>query len=232
MLTPWHRRPDICGQPRCRAIADPPLPIPRRRVHIPAMAVLKIVRMGHPALARPANPVPDPSVPEIHQLVADMVDTLEDAGGIGLAATQVAVPLRLVMFFVPALRTSGEAGDEPVPLTILANPVIEALDDEQETEYEACLSVPGLTGPVPRWRRIRYRGVSPTGESIEREASGFHARVVQHECDHLDGILYPMRMADLSKLAYVDQLKELESPEGRRAAAEAEAADERERVEP
>jgi peptide deformylase len=195
------------------------------------MAIRKIVKMGHPALARPADAVPDPKSPEIHQLVADMVDTLEDAGGIGLAATQVAVPLRLVMFFVPALRTSGAAGDEAVPLTILANPVIEPLGEEQETAYEACLSVPGLTGPVPRWKRIRYRGVTPVGELVEREASGFHARVVQHECDHLDGILYPMRMSDLSKLAFVDQLKELDGPD-KAAAAEAEEAEALERVQP
>jgi peptide deformylase len=193
------------------------------------MAVLKIVRMGHPVLAHPADPVPDPRVPEIHQLVADMVDTLEDAGGIGLAATQVGLPLRLVIFFVPALRTSGAAGDQPVPLTILVNPQIEPIGEEQETAYEACLSVPGLTGPVPRWRRIRYRGVTPMGEVIEREASGFHARVVQHECDHLDGILYPMRMSDLSKLAYVDQLKELDSQEARQA-AEADEAEALEKV--
>jgi peptide deformylase len=196
------------------------------------MAVLKIVRMGHPALAQPADPVPDPKAPEIHRLVADMVDTLEDAGGIGLAATQVAVPLRLVIFFVPALRASGAEGDAAVPLTILCNPVIEPIGEEQETAYEACLSVPGLTGPVPRWKHIRYCGVTPVGELVEREATGFHARVVQHECDHLDGILYPMRMADISKLAFVDQLKELDAADGGEAAAEAEAAEALERVQP
>ena len=175
------------------------------------MAILKVARMGHPVLRRPADSVIDPHSPEIRQLVADMLDTMRDEGGVGLAATQVHVPLRLVMFHVPAGRAEQDGPDaggvpQSVPLTVLINPEIEPLGDEKELGWEACLSVPGLTGVVPRWRRIRYRGVTPTGETIEREAEGFHARIVQHECDHLDGILYPMRMTDLSLLGFADEM--------------------------
>ncbi len=184
------------------------------------MAILKIARMGHPVLSRPADPVTDPTAPQIRRLVADMLETLEDAGGVGLAAPQVHVPLRVVVFFVPAARAAGSGGGEAVPLTVLVNPEVEPIGEEREVAYEGCLSVPGLTGPVPRHRAVRYRGWTPAGERIEREAQGFHARVVQHETDHLDGILYPMRMTDLSKLAFVEELSRSRSP----AAAEAEAA--------
>ncbi|MEX2200428.1 MAG: peptide deformylase [Dongiaceae bacterium] len=173
------------------------------------MAILKVARMGHPVLRRPADPVRDPGAPEIRRLVADMLDTMRDESGVGLAATQVHVPLRLVIFEVPAQRMAPGTGPDSVagvPLTVLINPEIEPLDEEKELGWEACLSVPGLTGVVPRWRRIRYRGLTPTGETIEREAEGFHARVVQHECDHLDGILYPMRMTDLSLLGFADEI--------------------------
>ncbi|MBX6321775.1 MAG: peptide deformylase [Rhodospirillaceae bacterium] len=181
------------------------------------MAILKIARMGHPVLSRPAAPVPDPTAAEIRRLIADMLDTLEDAGGIGLAAPQVHVPLRVVVFFVPATR----AGDgEAVPLTVLVNPEVEAIGEDKEVAYEGCLSVPGLTGPVPRFRAVRYSGWTQAGERVAREAHGFHARVVQHETDHLDGILYPMRMTDLSKLAFVEELSRSRDP----AAAEAAAA--------
>ena len=171
------------------------------------MAILKVARMGHPVLRRPADPVGDPRAPEIRRLVADMLDTMRDEGGVGLAATQVHVPLRLVIFEVPAGRAEPDGPDGAgVPLTVLINPEIEPLGDEKEFGWEACLSVPGLTGVVPRWRRIRYRGLTPTGETVDREAEGFHARVVQHECDHLDGILYPMRMTDLSLLGFADEI--------------------------
>jgi peptide deformylase len=168
------------------------------------MAILKIARMGHPVLRRPADPVADPTAPAIARLLADMKETLADAGGVGLAAPQVHVPLRIVIFEVPAHR-AGEEG--PVPMTCLINPAIEPLDEEKDLGWEACLSVPGLTGLVPRWRHIRYRGVSPSGEAIERDAHDFHARVVQHECDHLDGTLYPQRMTDLSLLSFVEEMK-------------------------
>ncbi len=174
---------------------------------LPAMAILKIARMGHPVLSRVADPVEDPTAPEIQMLVEDMVDTMVDAPGTGLAAPQVHVPLRVVVFLVRAERTTGIDGDTPVDLTVLINPVLQPLGDETNEAYEGCLSVPGLTGAVPRFTRLRYRGVDLQGNAIDRTVAGFHARVVQHECDHLDGILYPQRMTDLSKLAFVDEMR-------------------------
>ena len=179
------------------------------------MAILKIARMGHPVLKRIADPVEDPTSPEIHRLINDMVDTLEDIGGAGLAAPQVHVPLRLVIFRVPAARLAAEEGGNPsaIPLTALINPEITPLSTEMAEGIEACLSVPGLAGMVPRYRNIRYKAQQPDGSLIEREASGFHARVVQHECDHLDGILYPMRMTDLASLSFVEELRRFERQE-------------------
>ena len=174
------------------------------------MAILKIARMGHPVLKRRADEVEDPTSPELANLIKDMMDTLADVGGVGLAAPQVHVPLRVVIFHVPKARMEAEDGEGPaigVPLTYLINPVIEPLQPDMEEGIEACLSVPGLAGAVPRYTQIRYRGVTPIGEPIDRIAKGFHARVVQHECDHLDGVLYPMRMTDLSKLSFVEELK-------------------------
>ena len=176
------------------------------------MAILKIARMGHPVLKRRADAVEDPTSPEIANLIKDMEDTLQDVGGVGLAAPQVHVPLQVVIFHVPKARMEAEDGEGPaigIPLTYLINPVIEPIGGPEDMEegVEACLSVPGLAGSVPRFRQIRYRGVTPSGEPIDRVAKGFHARVVQHECDHLDGVLYPMRMTDLSKLSFVEELK-------------------------
>ncbi|MBF0333884.1 MAG: peptide deformylase [Alphaproteobacteria bacterium] len=169
------------------------------------MAILKIARMGHPALRRPASPVDDPLAPEIRRLAADMIATMDDAGGTGLAAPQVHVPLRVVVFRVAASRAGDGLG--AVPTTVLINPEIKALDESVETAHEACLSVPGLTGPVARLVHIGYAGWGLDGSRIEREARGFHARVVQHECDHLDGVLYPARMADISALGFVEELR-------------------------
>lgn len=172
------------------------------------MAILKIARMGHPVLRRRADPVDDPTAPEIRQLLEDMMDTLDDSGGIGLAAPQVHVPLRVVIFFVPAQRIDSAGEDsEGVPLTVLLNPVIEPLSDETTLGWEACLSVPGLTGAVPRYHRIRYTGIDADGATIDRVAEGYHARVVQHECDHLDGVLYPQRMTDLKDLIFESELR-------------------------
>lgn len=180
------------------------------------MAILKIARMGHPVLLRRAEPVPDPSAPQIRHLVQDMLETMEDAGGTGLAAPQVHVPLRLVVFFVDGARAEAEDGasdpgepvdSEPVPLTVLINPQIEPLGEDKALGWEACLSVPGLAGEVPRYQGIRYRGVDLDGNEIAREAHGFHARVVQHEVDHLDGVLYPQRMTDLSRLVFTTEMK-------------------------
>ena len=172
------------------------------------MAILKIARMGHPVLKARAESVADPKAPEIQQLVSDMIDTLQDVGGIGLAAPQVHISKRVVIFFVPGDRraASGEPAED-IPLTVLINPEIEPLGEEKATGIEACLSVPGLAGQVPRWTHIRYRALDLHGRMFEREASGYHARVVQHECDHLDGVLYPMRMTDLSSLAFVEELR-------------------------
>jgi peptide deformylase len=170
------------------------------------MAILKIARMGHPVLGRPAEPVADPTAPEVKALIADMWETLMDVGGAGLAAPQVHVPQRVVIFHVPTERAEREE-TEAVPPTALINPVITPLDDELALGWEACLSVPGLAGQVPRFQRVLYRGVTPEGVELVREAEGFHARLVQHECDHLDGLLYPMRMTDLSKLMFVEEMR-------------------------
>ncbi len=173
------------------------------------MAILKIARMGHPALRTPAVAVEDPASPEIKALVANMVETMDDADGTGLAAPQVHVGLRVVVFFVDASRVSEEEELEEgggIPLTVLINPEIEPLSEEMELGWEGCLSVPGMSGEVPRYSHIRYRGVGLDGKPFEREASGFHARVVQHECDHLDGILYPARVVDINRFGFTDAL--------------------------
>lgn len=171
------------------------------------MAILKIARMGHPVLSQVAEPVEDPTAPEIRALVEDMVETMIDAPGTGLAAPQVHVPLRLVVFLVRPERTTGIEGDTPVDLTVLINPVLEPLGPETNEGFEGCLSVPGLTGAVPRFTRLRYRGFDLDGNVVDRTVAGFHARVVQHECDHLDGILYPQRMPDLTKLGFVEEIR-------------------------
>ncbi len=172
------------------------------------MAILRIARMGHPVLAQPAAPVEVPTAPEIRRLVADMIETMADAPGIGLAAPQVHVPLRVVVFRVPVERDEdADAETEDVPLTALVNPEIEPLGEEMESAIESCLSLPGMAGMVPRHVRIRYRATTPEGAALERLAEGYHARVVQHECDHLDGILYPMRMTDLSTLGYGEEMR-------------------------
>ena len=169
------------------------------------MSILKLARMGNPILRQSAKPVADPTSPEIRQLVGDMVETMADAGGVGLAAPQVHVSLRVIIFCVPAARITGAAGDEPTDLTALVNPVIEPLDEAKDLGWEGCLSIPGLRGAVPRYRRIRYRGTDLGGLTVEREAAGFHARVLQHECDHLDGIMFPERMTDMRLLGFVEE---------------------------
>lgn len=167
------------------------------------MAILKIARMGHPVLMGMAQPVEDPTDPRIHGLIADMVETMADAPGIGLAAPQVHVPLRVVVFRVPGERTEDK---KDVPLTVLINPVIEVIGDEVAEDWEGCLSLPAMNGRVPRPTHIRYRAQGLDGKTFEREAMGYHARVVQHECDHLDGILYPMRMTDLTTFGFAEEM--------------------------
>ena len=170
------------------------------------MAILKIARMGHPVLIERAGPVADPGAAEIRRLVRDMIETMEDAQGAGLAAPQVHVPLRLFVFRVSPDRTEGDPEDEPIGNTVLINPAVELLTDERVLRWEGCLSIPGLRAAVPRAPRIRYRGVDCDGRRIEREVTGFHAGVVQHEYDHLDGILYPMRMTDFRLFGFTEEL--------------------------
>lgn len=167
------------------------------------LAVLKIARMGHPALMGIAAPVEDPKDPEIRRLARDMLDTMEDAPGIGLAAPQVHVPKRVVVYFVPEGRDVDGIGH---PLTVLVNPEITVLDAATESGVEGCLSLPGMSGLVARPRRIRVQALDLDGVPLDYEAVGFHARVVQHECDHLDGILYPMRMDDLASFGYSEEM--------------------------
>lgn len=173
------------------------------------MAILKIARMGHPVLLGEAEPVADPTDPEIRRLIADMAETMHDAGGIGLAAPQVHVPLRIFIW-------RGGAGNA----IALINPEVEPIGEEMESGWEGCLSIPGLRGCVPRSRRIRFRGLDIEGRPMEGEAEGLAARVIQHETDHLDGILYPMRMADLSLFGFTEELA--------RAAAESRAREQEE----
>ena len=170
------------------------------------MAILKIARMGHPVLLRRCDPVSDPGAPEIRRLVADMIETMEDAPGVGLAAPQVHVPLRLFVFRVPDGRSGSDPDDTPVGNSVLINPEIELLSDDRVLRWEGCLSIPGLRAAVPRAPRIRYSGVDCDGNRIERQVSGFHAGVVQHEYDHLDGILYPMRMTDFRLFGFNEEL--------------------------
>ena len=171
------------------------------------MALLKIARMGHPVLRDPASVVKDPTAAWVRRLVDDMVETMEDAGGTGIAAPQVRQPCRIVVFRVAGDRLTELPGDVPQDLTVLVNPVVETLGEERVLGWEGCLSVPGLRGVVPRHLRVRYRGTGLDGEVIEREVEGFHARVVQHECDHLEGILYPQRMTDHRLLVFLEELQ-------------------------
>ncbi|MDQ7988997.1 MAG: peptide deformylase [Candidatus Dactylopiibacterium sp.] len=163
-----------------------------------------ILRMGDPRLLERAHEVEAFDTPALHALVTDMLDTMEAAGGVGLAAPQIGVPLRVVIF---GFEHSERYPDAPaVPQTVLVNPVLDFPDDQMEDGWEGCLSVPGLRGMVPRHLRLRYSGFDARGERIVREVEGFHARVVQHECDHLDGRLYPTRMRDLARFGFTDVL--------------------------
>lgn len=163
------------------------------------MAILKLARMGHPVLRRKAEAVADPTAEDVRRLVGDMIDSLDDSGGVGLAAPQIHVSRRVVIFRVPT--PEGKSGE----LSVLINPEVELLPGAVATGWEGCLSVPGLRGAVPRATRIRYRGFDLAGKLVDREAEGYHARIVQHECDHLDGVLYPQRMADFRLLAFVEE---------------------------
>jgi peptide deformylase len=174
------------------------------------MTVRTILKMGDPRLLRVAQAVKTFNTPELHSLIADMFETMRAAHGAGLAAPQIGVDLALVIF------GAGQPSSPPlnprypdapaIPATVLLNPHITPLGDAQDDDWEGCLSVPGLRGVVPRFSRIRYRGFDPMGVPIDREVAGFHARVVQHECDHLMGKLYPMRIRDFSQFGYLSEL--------------------------
>ena len=168
------------------------------------MTVRDILKMGDPRLLRIAQPVRAFDTPELHQLIDDLFETMHAVNGAGLAAPQIGVDLALVIF---GFKQNTRYPDAPsVPETVLINPVITPLAGDEEEGWEGCLSVPGLRGVVPRFARIRYTGFDPQGRPIEREAEGFHARVVQHECDHLVGKLYPMRIRDFSRFGFTSVL--------------------------
>jgi peptide deformylase len=169
------------------------------------MAVREILKMGDSRLLRVAQPVREFDTDAIHLLVSDMFDTMRAVNGAGLAAPQVGVDLQLVIFGSDA-RNPRYPDAPPVPRTVLLNPVIAPIGEEEQEDWEGCLSVPGLRAVVPRWAKIRYTGFDPYGEPIDRTVDGFHARVVQHECDHLIGKLYPMRVRDFTKFGFTDVL--------------------------
>lgn len=164
----------------------------------------EILRMGDARLLQRSREVTEFGTPELKQLIEDMFETMLAANGVGLAAPQIGIDLRVVIFGFDANPRYPDA--EPVPKTILINPVLTPLSTDQEEGWEGCLSVPGMRGSVPRYLQLRYNGFDPDGNPIDRIATGFHARVVQHECDHLDGILYPMRISDMSKFGFNDVL--------------------------
>ncbi len=168
------------------------------------MTVRRVLKMGDPFLYQRAGPVAAFDTPELHALIQDMFDTMYALNGAGLAAPQIGVSQRVVIFEVTANPRYPDV--EPVPTTVLINPVLTPIGAEMEEGWEGCLSVPGLRGRVSRHRRLRYTGFDAAGNPIDRTVSNFHARVVQHECDHLDGILYPMRLADIRLLGFEDAL--------------------------
>ena len=168
------------------------------------MAVREVLRMGHPVLRERAKRVEGVGTPELRALIQDMKDTMAAKNGAGLAAPQIGVGQRVVIFGVTGNPRYPDAED--VPFTVLVNPQITLLTREVEEGWEGCLSVPGMRGVVPRYTKLRYTGTDEEGNAIDRVADGFHARVVQHECDHLDGILYPQRMTDMSRFGFIEEL--------------------------
>ncbi len=166
--------------------------------------IREVLKMGDLRLLEKSRPVEAFGTPQLHELIADMRDTMAHLNGAGLAAPQIGVPLRVVIFGVTRNLRYPDA--EEVPDTVLVNPVITPVGEEMEEDWEGCLSVPGMRGVVPRFKRLRYQGFDESGNPIDRSVEGFHARVVQHECDHLDGILYPMRIRDMSQFGFVEVL--------------------------
>lgn len=168
------------------------------------MALLKIARMGNPVLHQVAQAVSDPKSPEIRLLIADMLETMADARGAGLAAPQIHQPLRLFVYHVPVNRVANP--EEALLPRVLINPDITPVGDEMMICSEGCLSIPGLRADVPRYARVRYSGLDENGDLVEGEATGFHANVLQHENDHLNGILYPQRVTDFDRFGYVEEM--------------------------
>ncbi len=168
------------------------------------MAVRQVLRMGHPTLLKVAQPVAKFNTATLDRLIEDMFDTMAEQGGVGLAAPQIGVSLRIIIFGFECSERYPDA--VPIPMTVLINPAIEFLDAEQQADWEGCLSVPDLRGVVSRYTRIRFRGVDQFGDVIERTVKDFHARVVQHEVDHLDGILYPQKIEDMTRFGFIDEL--------------------------
>ena len=168
------------------------------------MAIREILKMGHPTLLEVAKPVEKFNTSELDSIIEDMIDTMKENDGAGLAAPQIGLGMQLVIFGFDSNERYPEA--DQVPFTVLINPVITPIGDEEEDGWEGCLSVPGLMGVVPRFKKIRYQGKDQHGNEIDREVDSFHARVVQHECDHLIGKLYPMRIRDFSQFGYLDTL--------------------------
>lgn len=174
------------------------------------MAIRTVLRMGDPRLLEVAAPVASFDTPELHELLQDMRDTMAALSGAGLAAPQVGIGLQVVIFGVAANPRYPDA--ELVPDTVLINPVLTPLGYDMDDSWEGCLSIPGLRGLVPRHKRLHYQGFDQFGNQIDRTVSGFHARVVQHECDHLQGVLYPMRIRDMSQFGFVEELFPGNSP--------------------
>ena len=168
------------------------------------MAIHPVLRMGHPLLSQSATEVQDFNTAALDNLIGDMLDTMRAEDGVGLAAPQIGISKRVVVFGFDQNPRYKDA--PPVPLTVLINPVINPVDDTMEDGWEGCLSVPGMRGLVPRYRRIEYQGFDASGTPVQVKAEGFHARVVQHECDHLDGILYPQRVRDFTRFGYIAEL--------------------------
>lgn len=174
------------------------------------MSAKSIVRAGDPVLRRVAVPVADPTAPEIRDLVREMEASLAEAGGIGLAAPQIGISQRVILISVPATRRSDDPDDGPLPLTALVNPELTPIGDERALGMEGCLSIPGMRGEVERWLRVRLTAVTPEGRPVDAVMTGMRARVLQHEVDHLDGVLYLDRMTDFTRFGYVEELMEAE----------------------
>lgn len=169
------------------------------------MSIQTVVKMGNAELATPSRPIENFSDPELSRIIEDMQDTMQEKSGVGIAAPQIGYFVRIILFgFEGNKRYPDEA---PIPQTLLINPSFDILSDEMVEAWEGCLSVPGLRGLVPRYQKIHYRGYDLQGQKIERTVEGFHARIIQHECDHLDGVLFPQRIKDLKYFGFEDELK-------------------------